>query len=56
MTQQQYISNLHDSFVNFINYMLTLAAKLIMLPQATDYDRREFDKVKLILMETMSMY
>lgn len=49
MTQQQYISNLHDGFVNFINYMLTLATKLIMLPQATDYDRRKFDKVKLML-------
>ena len=49
MTQQQYISNLHDGFVNFINYMLTLAAKLIMLPQATDYDKRELDKVKLML-------
>ncbi len=49
MTQQQYISNLHDSFVNFINYMLTLATDLIMLPQATDYDKRELDKVKLML-------
>lgn len=29
--------------------MLTLATELIMLPQATDYDRREFDKVKLML-------
>ena len=49
MTQQQYISNLHDSFVNFINYMLTLAAELIMLPQATDYDRHVIDKTKLML-------
>ena len=49
MTQQQYISNLHNGFVNFINHMLTLAAKLIMLPQATDYDKRELDKVKLML-------
>lgn len=49
MTKEQYISNLHDSFVNFINYMLTLAAKLIMLPQATDYDKRELDKAKLML-------
>lgn len=49
MTKEQYISNLHDSFVNFINYMLTLATDLIMLPQATDYDKRELDKVKLML-------
>ena len=49
MTQQQYISNLRDDFVNFINYMLTLATDLIMLPQATDYDKRELDKVKLML-------
>ena len=49
MTKDQYISNLHDGFVNFINYMLTLAAKLIMLPQATDYDRHVIDKAKLML-------
>ena len=49
MTKEQYISTLHDSFVNFINYMFTLATKLIMMPQATDYDRREFDKAKLML-------
>ena len=29
--------------------MLTLATDLIMLPQATDYDKRELDKVKLML-------
>ena len=49
MTKQQYILDLHDGFVNFINYMLTLAAKLIMLPQATDYDRHVIDKAKLML-------
>ena len=49
MNQQQYISNLHDSFVNFINHMLSLADKLIMLPQATKHDKLEFDKVKLML-------
>lgn len=29
--------------------MLALADWLIMLPQATDYDKREIDKVKLML-------
>ena len=49
MTKEQYISNLHDSFVNFINHILSLADMLILLPQATDYDKRELDKVKLML-------
>ena len=35
MTKEQYISNLHDSFVNFINHTLSLADMLILLPQAT---------------------
>ena len=49
MTKEQYISNLHDSFVDFINHILSLADMLILLPQATDYDKRELDKVKLML-------
>lgn len=49
MTQQQYISNLHDQYVNFINYVFSLADSLINLSQATDYDKQELDKVKLML-------
>lgn len=49
MTHQQYISNLHDSFVNFINRMFSLADGFVNMPQVTDYDKREFDKVKLML-------
>ena len=36
MTKEQYISNWHDNFVNYIKNMLALADWLIMLPQATD--------------------
>ena len=42
MPQQQYILNLHDGFVNFINHILSLADMLIVLPQATDYDYDKF--------------
>ena len=49
MTQQQYISNLRDDFVNRIKYIFSLADLLVAMPQATDYDRQEFDKVKLML-------
>ena len=49
MTKEQYISNLQDSFVNFINYIFSLADMLTLLSQATDYDKRELDKVKLML-------
>lgn len=49
MTHQQYISNLHDSFVNFINRMFSLADGFVNMPQVTDYDKQELDKVKLLL-------
>lgn len=47
--QQQYISEWHDSFVNFIGRLLSVVESLIVLPEATDEDKRTFDQIKLML-------
>ena len=47
--QQQYISEWHDSFVNFIGRLLSLVESLIVLPKATDEDKRALDQIKLML-------
>lgn len=48
-TQQQYIANWHDSFVNYINGMLSFIESLLLLPQTTDEDKRVIDMVKVLL-------
>lgn len=48
-TQQQYISNWHDSFVSYIRQYEALIAALIALREATDEDKQVLDKVKLML-------
>lgn len=45
-TQQQYIANWHNSFVNYISGMLTFIERLLLLPQTTDEDKRVIDMVK----------
>lgn len=47
--QQQYISEWHDNFVNFIGGLLSFVESLIVLPEATDEDKRAFDQIKLML-------
>ena len=47
--QQLYISEWHDSFVNFIGGLLGLVESLIVLPWATDEDKRALDHIKLML-------
>ena len=47
--KQQYISQWHDNYVNYIEGLLGLITTLIALPQATDEDKRAFDLIKLIL-------
>lgn len=47
--QQQYIAAWHDDFVKYIDGLLSFIEALIILPQATDEDKRAFDQVKLIL-------
>lgn len=48
-SQQQYISEWHDNFVNFIGGLLSLIESLIVLPEATDEDKRALDQIKLML-------
>ena len=47
--QQQYISEWHDSFVNFIGGLLGFVESLIVLPEATGEDKRVLDQIKLML-------
>ena len=47
--QQQYISEWHDNFVNFIGGLLCFVESLIVLPDATDEDKRALDQIKLML-------
>lgn len=47
--KQQYISQWHDNYVNYIEGLFGLITTLIALPQATDEDKRAFDLIKLIL-------
>ena len=47
--QQLYISEWHDNFVNFIGGLLGFTESLIILPEATDEDKRALDQIKLML-------
>ena len=47
--QQLYISEWHDNFVNFIDGLLGFIESLIILPEATDEDKRALDQIKLML-------
>ncbi len=47
--QQQYISEWHDNFVNFIGGLLGFVESLIVLPEATDEDKRALDHIKFML-------
>lgn len=47
MTQQQYLSNWHDSFVNYVNQILATIASVELSSQATE-DKRGFEMVKAL--------
>jgi len=49
MDAQQYISEWHDNFVNYIEGLLGFIETLIVLPQATDKDKQALDQIKLLL-------
>ena len=48
MTQQQYLSNWHDSFVNYVNQILAAIASAELSAQATEEDKRGFEMVKVL--------
>ena len=49
ISQQQYITNWHDSFVDYIGSLLGVVAGLMVRPEATEEDKRGLDGIKLIL-------
>ena len=48
MTQQEYLSNWHDSFVNYVNQILATIASVEISSQATEEDKRGFEMVKVL--------
>lgn len=48
-SQQQYIANWHDSFVDYIGSLLGVVAGLMALPEATEEDKKGLERIKLIL-------
>ena len=47
--QHQYITNWHDSFVDYIGRLLGVVAGLMARPEATEGDKRGLDGIRLIL-------
>ena len=48
-TQQQYLSDWHDSFVNYINQILTFVEALLVSPQALESDKEALNTIKVML-------
>ena len=48
-TQQRYISEWHDSFVNYIGGLLSLVGVMENHPSATDEDKKGFEQIKKLL-------
>lgn len=46
--QQQYLSNWHDSFVNYVSQILAAIASSELSSQATEEDKRGFEMVKVL--------
>lgn len=49
LTQQQYISEWHDSFVQYVGGLLGIVEVMMNHPSATDEDKRGFDQIKILL-------
>lgn len=49
VAQQQYISEWHDSFVNYIGGLMSLIGAMENYPSATDEDIRGFEQIKKLL-------
>lgn len=46
--QQQYLSDWHDSFVNYVSQILATIASAELSSQATEEDKRGFEMVKVL--------
>lgn len=49
ISQQQYFTNWHASFVNYIGSLLGVVAELMARPEATEEDKKGLDGIRLIL-------
>ena len=49
ISQHQYITNWHDSFVDYIGRLLGVVAGLMARPEATEEDKRGLEGIRLIL-------
>ncbi len=49
LSQRQYISEWHDSFVSYIGGMLGTIDVMMNHPYATDEDKKGFDQIKILL-------
>lgn len=48
MTQQEFLSNWHDSFVNYVSQILAAIASAELSSQVTEEDKRGFEMVKVL--------
>lgn len=48
MTQQQYLSDWHDSFVNYVSQILATIASVEISSQTTEEDKRGFEMIKVL--------
>ena len=49
MVQQQYLAQWHDNFVEYIRQLLSFVEGYMLLPQATEDNKIELEKVRAIL-------
>lgn len=49
MVQQQYLAQWHDNFVRYINRLMAFVEGYMLLPQATEDNKIELLKVRVIL-------
>jgi len=49
MVQQQYLAQLHDNFVEYIRQLISFVDGYMLLPQATEDNKTELEKVRAIL-------
>lgn len=49
ISQQQYISEWHDNFVNYIRRLMSLVGAMENHPSATDEDKKGLGQIKMVL-------
>ena len=49
LAQQQYISEWHDNFVNYVGGLLSLVGAMENHPSATDEDKKGLSQIKMLL-------